>query len=82
MCSIGPTFPVTIQTLKLQPAYIDLIAIVVDTTDGISIRVSVLNRHPTADWKADFRLDAFGKPCLSPFAYPYPPSCHQREGPS
>jgi hypothetical protein len=26
---------------------------------GVSIRISILNRHPAADWQFDMRLDDF-----------------------
>jgi len=32
----------------MQPAYIDAVAMVI----GSSMRISILNRHPSADWSA------------------------------
>jgi alpha-N-arabinofuranosidase len=55
--SSGPTYPVWIQHAGLKPAYIDTVAMI--TPDSKSIRVSVLNRHPKADWDVDFRFDGF-----------------------
>lgn len=55
--STGPTFPTWIQQAGLKPAYIDMVAMI--TPDNKSIRLSVLNRHPTADWSLDLRLDGF-----------------------
>ena len=59
----GPTFPVWIQQCNLQPKYIDIVAVFsTPGNDGRSIiRLSVLNRHPTADWKADLRFDGFSQ---------------------
>jgi alpha-N-arabinofuranosidase len=56
----GVTFPLFVQHIKAYPRYIDLVAMVKDHDDGDgadpkatkSIRVSVLNRHPTLDWPA------------------------------
>lgn len=36
----------------MHPAYIDTVAIVVPTKKGESIRLSLLNRHPSVDWEA------------------------------
>lgn len=59
----GPTYPAHIQMMQMKPAYIDMVAIVV----GNSIRISILNRHPTADWEARCIFDGFGEQlsCLS-----------------
>jgi alpha-N-arabinofuranosidase len=58
----GPTYPAHIQHMEMKPAYIDMVAIVV----GSSIRISILNRHPSADWEANHVFDGFGqyKPVL------------------
>nr|XP_019049579.1 alpha-N-arabinofuranosidase [Kwoniella bestiolae CBS 10118]OCF28509.1 alpha-N-arabinofuranosidase [Kwoniella bestiolae CBS 10118] len=48
----GPSYPVYIQQGGYKPAYIDSVAVMVETSDGLSIRLSILNRHPTADWEA------------------------------
>lgn len=32
---------------------------VVPKGSGSSIRISIINRHPSADWTADFRLQGF-----------------------
>ena len=39
----------------MQPAYVDLVAVLV----GTSIRLSVLNRHPTADWTMNLKFDGY-----------------------
>jgi len=57
----GPTYPAHIQMMEMKPSYIDSVAIVVDTVQGTSIRLSILNRHPTADWKARIAIPDFGK---------------------
>lgn len=48
----GATYPKFIQHVKANPRYIDLVAMVKDDEGKISIRVSVMNRHPTLDWDA------------------------------
>lgn len=76
----GPTYPAHIQMMEMKPSYVDIVAIVVAndntaaTLEGTaSIRVSVLNRHPSADWTAKFNFADFGKSsveqcciCISP----------------
>ncbi|WVQ82791.1 hypothetical protein IAT38_004923 [Cryptococcus sp. DSM 104549] len=51
----GPSFPVWVQQGRLKPKYIDTVAILA----GDSIRVSVLNRHPTLDWDAEFKFAGY-----------------------
>lgn len=59
----GPTYPTFIQQLDLRPAYIDMVAVEGaighaangeangnSHTEGSSIRISILNRHPSLDW--------------------------------
>ena len=66
----GPTHPDHIQLMDMKPAYVDIVAIAVDKGDqgnshlghGSVIRMSILNRHPTADWKADVSVHDMGKP--------------------
>jgi alpha-N-arabinofuranosidase len=53
--STGPTHPLWIQQTDIRPAYVDMVAVLV----GSSIRLSVLNRHPTADWEMDLRFDGY-----------------------
>lgn len=48
----GATYPKFIQHVKANPRYIDLVAMVKEDGDKTSVRVSVLNRHPTLDWDA------------------------------
>jgi alpha-N-arabinofuranosidase len=55
--SVGPTYPVWIQKADLKPAYIDTVAMI--TADKKSIRLSILNRHPSADFNVDLRFDGF-----------------------
>lgn len=57
MLSEGPTFPVHIQQTGLKPTYIDSVAVLAD----VSIRVSVLNRHPTLDYNAVFDFTHYGE---------------------
>lgn len=54
----GPSFPTFIQQCAFQPRYIDAVAMA--SADKNSIRVSVLNRHPTADWDADIQVGTPG----------------------
>jgi alpha-N-arabinofuranosidase len=56
--SIGPTSPSWIQQMELRPAYIDAVAMVVEHS---GIRLSILNRHPTADWTAKIGFADFGE---------------------
>lgn len=60
--STGPTWPLWQQPIN-APSYIDLVGIVADKDGGKSIRLSVINRHPADDWKADFRFVDFGECC-------------------
>ena len=53
----GPTFPAYIQQNNVKPSYVDIVAVHV----GNSVNVSVVNRHPEAEWVADFCMDDFGK---------------------
>lgn len=49
----GPTYPYWIQHIA-PPAYIDMVGICVQKTPEsktVSIRLSILNRHPTVDWE-------------------------------
>ncbi|WWC58875.1 uncharacterized protein I303_101420 [Kwoniella dejecticola CBS 10117] len=55
----GPTYPVYIQQAGYNPSYIDSVAVLVKTPEGLSIRVSVLNRHPTADWVTNIGFSGF-----------------------
>ncbi|WWC86548.1 uncharacterized protein L201_001425 [Kwoniella dendrophila CBS 6074] len=55
----GPTYPVYIQQGGYKPSYVDSVAVLVETPNGCSIRLSVLNRHPTAEWKADVTFLGF-----------------------
>lgn len=48
----GATFPAFIQQVGCNPRYIDLVAMVKEEGNKKSIRVSILNRHPTLDWDA------------------------------
>jgi alpha-N-arabinofuranosidase len=64
----GPCYPEYIQQMDMKPAYVDIVAIVVDggssdgqKGDGKSIRMSVLNRHPSADWEGKIALPDFGE---------------------
>lgn len=41
----------------MQPAYVDAVAMVI----GKDIRISILNRHPAADWSAKLVLADYGK---------------------
>lgn len=56
----GPTYPDWIAHLN-KPAYVDCVAMIVQEQDSqrASIRLSVLNRHPLADWSGDIRFDGF-----------------------
>ncbi|EST07240.1 Alpha-L-arabinofuranosidase, C-terminal [Kalmanozyma brasiliensis GHG001] len=56
----GPTYPEWIQHLS-KPAYVDCVAVLVQDQGGkkASIRLSVLNRHPTADWNGEIHFDGF-----------------------
>ena len=57
----GPTYPSHIQMMEMKPSYIDSVAIVVDGDQGLSVRISILNRHPSADWKARISIPDFGE---------------------
>lgn len=56
--SLGPTSPTWIQQTEMQPAYIDAVAMMIGDTD---IRISILNRHPTADWTTKIDFAGFGE---------------------
>ena len=56
---LGPTLPGIIQELDMCPAYIDTCAVLAETQGGSSIRISVLNRHPTASWEANLEIRGF-----------------------
>ena len=45
--------------MQLRPCYVDTVAIVLNTPNGQSIRLSVLNRHPSADWKCNLKFEGF-----------------------
>jgi alpha-N-arabinofuranosidase len=43
-----------------KAAYVDMTAVVVDLEDGkSSIRLSILNRHPEADWEGELAFTGF-----------------------
>lgn len=56
--SDGPTYPEWVRHLA-KPTYIDIVALLVENENGASIRVSVLNRHPSADWTGEVSLPGF-----------------------
>ena len=70
----GPCHPDYIQMMEMKPAYVDVVAMVADprsdtvndnshgdgTSNGKTVRLSVLNRHPTADWECKIALDDLG----------------------
>ena len=47
--------------MELRPAYIDTCAMIAQTENGDSVRISILNRHPTVDWTAGLDLRSFGE---------------------
>lgn len=51
----GPTYPIWIKHIT-PPTYIDLVGIIVEG-EKPSIRISILNRHPTADWEVQLDFD-------------------------
>ncbi|KAL7423606.1 hypothetical protein Q5752_001187 [Cryptotrichosporon argae] len=53
----GPSYPVWIQQTATRPAYVDTVALITDAED--SVRLSVLNRHPSADYKLELALAGF-----------------------
>ncbi len=57
--SEGPTYPTWIQQTAIKPTYIDIIAVLVKTDTGSSIRISVINRHPEADWTMSLTFAGF-----------------------
>lgn len=60
--STGPTHPNWIEQIGVRPTYIDLAGVTVASKDkdgSISLRISVLNRHPSTDWTAQFKFDGF-----------------------
>ncbi|ORX39560.1 glycoside hydrolase superfamily [Kockovaella imperatae] len=49
----GPNHPESTQILGLRPSYIDAVAVAVTGQNkDVSIRISLLNRHPSAQWDA------------------------------
>lgn len=63
--SEGPTFYTWIQWMT-KPVYIDTVAMVLKKDgDKASIRISVLNRHPTSDWTGGLITNGFGKAACS-----------------
>ncbi|EPQ31923.1 uncharacterized protein PFL1_00122 [Pseudozyma flocculosa PF-1] len=57
----GPTYPAWIQHMA-APAYVDVVGLIAhDEQDSnkASIRISVLNRHPSADWAGQFDFEDF-----------------------
>ncbi len=56
----GPTHPEWIKHLT-RPSYVDTVAIIVKKDGGsrASIRLSILNRHPEADWTGQITLPNF-----------------------
>ena len=57
--STGPTHPNWIEQIHLRPTYVDLVGMVVDKDGKTSIRLSILNRHPSVDWTTKLRFDGF-----------------------
>ena len=51
-----------IQQSSYRPAYIDMVAVLVKEGGRASIRLSVLNRHPEADWELECQLDGLSEP--------------------
>jgi hypothetical protein len=50
------------QHHQVYPAYIDTVAIRVDIgSERVSIRISILNRHPDIDWDAKFEVCDLGE---------------------
>ncbi|UTT90268.1 hypothetical protein NDA17_002749 [Ustilago hordei] len=56
----GPTYPEWIQHIT-KPAYVDCVAMIVEEEGSkhASIRLSVLNRHPTSDWNGKIDFEGF-----------------------
>ena len=56
----GPTYPSWIQHMN-HPAYVDMAGMLLEGASGeaSSIRISVLNRHPSAPWTAPILLRDF-----------------------
>jgi alpha-N-arabinofuranosidase len=55
----GPTYPAWIQHM-IPPAYVDIVGVAVQSGKSrASIRLSILNRHPTASWTASILLRDF-----------------------
>lgn len=53
-----------IQQMQINPNYIDTSAIIVRSNPGdpqASIRVSVLNRYPTANWTGGVKVQGFSE---------------------
>ncbi|KAK4687585.1 alpha-L-arabinofuranosidase, partial [Tremellales sp. Uapishka_1] len=55
----GPTYPVYIQQGHYRPSYIDSVAMLLKDGQGGSIRLSILNRHPSAKWNAEVGFSGF-----------------------
>jgi alpha-N-arabinofuranosidase len=55
--STGTTFPLWLNAVR-KPTYIDIVAMYTASSSSSrpSIRLSVLNRHPTADWTLDVEV--------------------------
>lgn len=58
----GPTHPEHIQMMGMKPSYVDTVAVHVSDqkTGKGSVRLSVLNRSPTAAWEANIKFEGFG----------------------
>jgi len=66
---LGPTYPVWIQQCALKPSYIDAVAVLSEEgSGGSTIRLSIINRHPTATWEADIHFIGFS---ASPISLPH-----------
>lgn len=48
----GLTWPLFIQQVHCNPRYIDMCAMAKQDGDKLSVRMSVMNRHPSLDWDA------------------------------
>lgn len=59
--SEGPSHPAAIEQTGMKPSYIDMVAVTVEKDGAESIRLSILNRHPTADWDGVFKFEGLGK---------------------
>ena len=52
----GPTYPTWTRHIA-PPAYVDIVALL--NKDQTSVRISILNRHPEADWQCSLALEGF-----------------------